>query len=261
MIGAAFGFAGYAVLSLTATPLLLALRTWTIDRPRLALLAWYFSFLTGVAAATTSLALVVVEASTLDAGVIAADLGDLGLPTAGAWLGLGAMGVILASVIERHLAMVRRERATDRRLRDLLDSGACEIQHRDGLTIAVVQANRAFACAVPGGGVDILVTSKAVSVLSHAELRAVIEHEHVHLRQRHSLAVRIAELNIACLPATFPAPAGLKRSTALLIELIADDVAARRHGQQTLAGALRTIGTIEHDEAMLLRADRVSSPT
>ena len=82
-----------------------------------------------------------------------------------------------------------------------------------------------------------------------------VEHERAHVDLRHGLVLRLAEVNAACLPRV-RAAAEMMRSSALLVELVADDAAARRCGT-AVASALRTLGTLEDDESMLLRALRL----
>nr|WP_231747366.1 M56 family metallopeptidase [Auraticoccus cholistanensis] len=131
------------------------------------------------------------------------------------------------------------------------------------MVITVVESERALACALPGrlpGGSGarhrVVVSSGLARALTPAELRAVMQHELAHLRLHHPVLVRLARLNAACLP-LLPGARELHRVTGLLVELIADDAAARRCGSAPLARALTTIGTREGDESMLLRAERL----
>ena len=82
----------------------------------------------------------------------------------------------------------------------------------------------------------------ALSRLSYAEVQAVLAHEQAHLDQRHDLVV----LPFVALGATFPRLAAVRTARAevgLLVELLADDRAARRHDRQLLARALAKLGS------------------
>jgi Zn-dependent protease with chaperone function len=107
----------------------------------------------------------------------------------------------------------------------------------------------------------------ALSLLSYDEVRAVLAHEQAHLAQRHDLVV----LPFVALGATFPALPAVRTAraeVALLIELLADDSAARKHDRTHLARALWKIGSGEAPagamalagEDVLLRARRLLAP-
>jgi len=113
-----------------------------------------------------------------------------------------------------------------------------------------------LAALSPATGV-ILLTTEARARLDDDELAAVIEHETAHLEQRHALAVRLAQVSRAILPA-LPASQRLALSTTIAIEFIADDHAARATGPATVASALTKLdpgGGLSG-----LRADRMRHP-
>ena len=88
----------------------------------------------------------------------------------------------------------------------------------------------------------------------------MLEHERAHLRYRHHLAMGIASIYAGCLPRTRSARA-LVRTTRLLVELTADDAAARRVGAVHLANALTQVGEATGDAAMIVRAERLTLRT
>jgi Zn-dependent protease with chaperone function len=94
--------------------------------------------------------------------------------------------------------------------------------------------------------------------LTVSQLQAVLAHEYAHLRQWHGWAVRIAQINALCLPRVLPGRA-LQRATVLLIELAADDAAARQAGAAHLANALTVLANTTGDESMHLRAVRLTA--
>lgn len=99
------------------------------------------------------------------------------------------------------------------------------------------QAQVAAFCLSRWGRGEVYVTSAALKVLSSVEFAAVLEHERAHLRGRHSLAVSFTTV----LRAAFPF-VPLYRAAAIvlprLVEMAADDAAARRTDRQSVATAL-----------------------
>jgi hypothetical protein len=82
-----------------------------------------------------------------------------------------------------------------------------------------------------------VVTTGALQRLSNEELAAVLAHERVHVRARHHWLVQSAE----ALAAGFPGVAvfaAFRDEVGWLVELAADDAAARRHGRMATALAL-----------------------
>ena len=90
-----------------------------------------------------------------------------------------------------------------------------------------------------------MVLSRGVlDLLREDEVRAVLAHETAHVEQRHDLVV----LPFVALGATFPrlrVVATAREQVALLVELLADDSAVRRHPRQVLARALYKVGSAQ----------------
>lgn len=261
MIALALTLVAYALATLAAAPLLVGRGRWRVHRPGLALTAWFAMFFSGLFAATGSLAAAVAAAldQVLDAHRDSDSvLGLLGV-IALCWLGFGPLGAALFVVTERARPILLREQETRLELTELVHRLRYRTERFGDLTVGFLRYERAFACTLQGLDMDVLVSSGAASALSRAELAAVIEHERAHVDLRHGLVLRLAEVNAACLPRV-RAAVEMMRSSALLIELAADDVAARRCGPAA-AGALRTLGTLEDDESMLLRALRLEQRT
>src|SRR5699024_126739 len=129
---------------------------------------------------------------------------------------------------------------------------------RRALTLAHITSDDVVACSLPGREPAIIIPSRLESVLSRAELQAVIAHEYAHLRGRHHLLRRIAQINAACLPRRLRAGREFDRATTLLLELIADDAAARQAGAVHLANALAKIGDVASDPSLSVRAERLA---
>ena len=113
----------------------------------------------------------------------------------------------------------------------------------DSTSVAVLPDHTPMIYCLPGRGPNrrIVVTTGARDLLLDGQLEAALEHERAHLARNHHRTVRIAEavaaaLRLLRLLQQYP------RAVRLLVELEADDEAARRHGAHTVASALLEIG-------------------
>ncbi|SFP71836.1 Zn-dependent protease with chaperone function [Amycolatopsis arida] len=141
-----------------------------------------------------------------------------------------AAGLALAGWLagNQAVSLVRTARARSRH-RTLLDIVASAEQ--DAL---VVDHPAAVAYCVPGRHPRIVVSAGARRLLTDVELAAVLAHERAHARERHdlvlapfsALAARVRVLERIC------------ASIQMLVEMCADDRAARQHGREPLASAL-----------------------
>lgn len=105
--------------------------------------------------------------------------------------------------------------------------------------VAVLPDPTPLIYCLPGTGPDsrIVVTTGARDLLLEDQLEAALEHERAHLTRNHHRIVLFAEAVAAALRL----PRMLQeypRAVRLLVELEADDRAARRHGAHTVASAL-----------------------
>jgi len=101
----------------------------------------------------------------------------------------------------------------------------------------------AAAYCVPGLRSRIVVSAGALKLLDPAELAAVLAHERAHLRERHDLVL----LPFTALRRAFPRSgtcADAYRAVALLVEMLADDVALRARPARELVSALVRFGTV-----------------
>ncbi|MDF2824736.1 MAG: hypothetical protein K0R68_2144, partial [Mycobacterium sp.] len=137
---------------------------------------------------------------------------------------------------------------------------------RDG--VVVVESDARAAYCVAGRPSAIVVTSGAVSSLDTAELQAVLAHERAHLRGRHPQLMMLLKALAAALP-WLPLVRVGTEEVGRLVEMSADDAAARRHGGDTLlaglvalAGNPRTSGPAlaAADTAVVARALRLAQP-
>lgn len=242
-----------AIATAIAAPTLLAAGSWQLRHPRTALTSWFGMFFLGlvlVVLALVSTVLAAVSMSTVTASQEATIL------TFAAWLGLGGVGAVIAFVglAAEPLTFSYREQLDD------LAHVARTREHRDAFTLVRFDHDEAFAIAVPGRQPEILLSTACEELLTPRQLEAVLAHELAHLRHLHGWAVRIAEINAACVR-WLPAGRTLRRSTLLLIELAADDVAARQAGPANLANALATLSEATGDQSLEVRAVRLMSKT
>jgi Zn-dependent protease with chaperone function len=107
----------------------------------------------------------------------------------------------------------------------------------DALGAVVVDVPDRLAYAVAGRPHTIVLSRATVDALDDAQLRAVLAHERAHLAGRHHLLLAAARALAATMPRIRLFTDG-SRELSRLVEMCADDAAARRHGSQALVGAL-----------------------
>ncbi|MCO6006139.1 M56 family metallopeptidase [Actinoallomurus purpureus] len=96
------------------------------------------------------------------------------------------------------------------------------------------------AYCVPSRKRPIVVSSGALDQLDDVQLQAVLAHERAHLRYRHHLFLTTVDALAAAL-FWLPTFREGRRCLPILLEMAADDVAARRCGRGTVAVALRKL--------------------
>jgi Zn-dependent protease with chaperone function len=213
--------------------------------PRLGVLAWQVQSFAALASVALAGATLVVPSSGLGNGLatfLRACIYTLQAAyTAPAQFPAVTAGVLLAAVstlwpagwVTAQLMVARRDR---RRTRDAL----ALVSHDDAaLGATLVDADVAAAYCVPGRHGRIVLTTATVSALDDDELAAVIAHERAHLRERHYLAVGAANGLARAFPGV-PLFATAAAEIARLVELRADDVAARDTDQISVAAARST---------------------
>ena len=96
------------------------------------------------------------------------------------------------------------------------------------------------AYCLPGTRPRIVITEGTVAALAPDELDAVLAHERAHARGRHELVVQ----PFVAWESALPIPAAHRATAAVtaLVEMLADDSAARRTSRPALARALVAIG-------------------
>ncbi|OJX65546.1 MAG: hypothetical protein BGO95_10655 [Micrococcales bacterium 73-13] len=243
---------GLSLALLLVAPIVLTTGRWQVRHPRIALTLWFGAFFAGCTAAGASVLVAVLTAVGVDERMSHAE----GLAaTVIAWLSLIGIGAIVAVVAAVSEPLAGSHREAVQAFAPLVSSR----EQRRGFVLARFQSEAPTAYAVRRPEPMIFLSSTIEAALTPTQLQAVLAHERAHLRGRHDWAMRIAEINAACLPPVLPAGAALRRATALLIELIADDTAARQTGAANLANALSRLSEATDDVGMALRAERLTA--
>lgn len=240
MIAAAVGLTACLLLLVLVVPARLTRASWTLRSPALALLLWQAVGLAGgLLAIEAAATLALSAAGPTHLGAVGA-LGGLDrLPLwAGAAMAVAVLVLLrLLAVLLAAAAVTLRARRDHRQLVDLVST-------RNPLLAdaVVVEHDVPVAYCLPGLRPRVVLSRAVLSLLHDDELRAVLAHEAAHVEQRHDLVV----LPFVALRSTFPWLRGVRTavsSVALLVELLADDLAARRHRREVLARALYKVGS------------------
>jgi Zn-dependent protease with chaperone function len=249
-VGALTGLVALGAVLALLGPRALARARWTVREPVVALWAWQCIVVAVLLCCGCALVLAVAAAwpavrSLVFAGAPTGVEAAYGFPSAGPWavaaafvFALGGVRTALALAYELAGARAvrrRQRRQLARRAPDLHP----ELRPRtDGSEqLVVLESAEPRAWALPGPIPRMVVTTGALQRLSDRELAALLAHERGHVRARHHWLLSGAE----ALAAGFPAVrlfAQFRDEVGRLVELAADDSAARRHGRLATAIAL-----------------------
>lgn len=244
MITAGF-LALYSVVIMVAGPPLLRRTTRAGHTPRFAILVWVTAITSVLLCWPTATILVAIELgehTTRPDGVVATCLqavrailsGEAGV------LAQGAAWIFSVVAAAAPMAIVLRVALLIRRMRRRAQEHACAVRivgRSAGADIVVVPSDEPVAYCVAGRRPAIVLTTATLSMLSTDQLDAVIAHERAHLAGRHAALVEFMRSLAAALPKFRLFKDGAARISTLL-EMRADDVAARRHGRPALLAGL-----------------------
>ena len=265
----------YVVAVLVVAPKLLNRITADGGAPRLAIVAWLLAVVTVLGCSIAAVALLLIEAAghwdSPDAllescleRLQAILLGHSGWPAR--IVATIAVAICAGSVVA---ICVRVARALSRmRTHTFAHADAVRLVGRsNGSDVVIIEAVEPLAYCVAGRPPVIVVTTAALAALDQPQLAAVIAHERAHLNGRHAYVVAAVRGVAAALPRI-----GLFADAAAqipaLLEMCADDSAARRHGHQPLLAGLFTLsgaiapahGLAAASVAVLVRAERLTDP-
>jgi Zn-dependent protease with chaperone function len=236
------GLVAMAAFAFGPAGMWLARATWPERAPRAAIALWQaLGVAEALAAVGAGLALAV---STLHRGLVAGTIALLAGATRGRPLAVPGMdeafGLTLAATVVAVLVVgmvltALRSVSARRRHRILLDLVARQSELAPGAML--LDDPRAAAYCLPGVRSRIVVSAGALDLLDDSELAAVLAHERGHVHERHDLVLLPFASMIEMLewmPYVRRAPAAV----AGLLEMAADDYAARTHHPRVLASAL-----------------------
>ncbi|HWG26805.1 M56 family metallopeptidase [Actinospica sp.] len=157
---------------------------------------------------------------------------------------VGACGIAVASAVALRLGYFIFTTYLAARLSSRHHAAALGLCGRTdrALEATVIEHERAASYCLPGRRGRVVVTSQMIRLLSSAQLGAVLAHERAHQRGRHHLLLGL----VGALRRAFPWIRMLRcteKEVRRLVELLADDAAARDHGRLAVASALTVIGT------------------
>jgi bla regulator protein blaR1 len=233
----------YAVCAGTTGSRLLARARWAGRAPLLAIVTYLAAAWSVVAAAGLAGLALAVHATALGSGLsqlIGACVIRLrdtyatpgGALVAGLGLALaGAVAARTAITAATHLRAVRRHA--------LRHAQAIRLVGRPepGLGAMLVEHAQQAAYCVAGPLPTVIVTTAARRVLDDDQMAAVLAHERAHLAWHHHRLVALARIARQLLP-FLPLMRETAAQVARLVEMHADDTAARSHDTRTLATAL-----------------------
>lgn len=175
-----------------------------------------------------------------------------------------AAGVLGTALVTRRIVHTMRRLSA----RSCEHASTAHMVGAAGDGVVIVPSDERAAYCVAGRPSAIVVTTGAVSTLAADELSAVLAHERAHLRSRHPQLMMLLKALAATLPRLPLIRVGAD-AVGRLLEMAADDAAARRHGRDTLlrglialAGQPRAPGTAlaAGDTAILARVMRLADP-
>jgi hypothetical protein len=236
---------GFAVTASIVGQRLLLRAPWVQQSPRSGIWAW--QALTGSVAGAILLAGMTLAIPLLP---LKSDLARLFQTTplavsqhydtpAGSWLAYGALAFALGLAIRCAALVGATLVLANRRRRAQLESlSLVGRDHPGGFVVVDHQAPIVYC--LPGRRRRVVVTSRALELLSPQELRLVLAHEKTHIRARHDIALGASE----ALRRTF-GPVRLFRvahdQVSILVEMQADDAARAVDDRRAMARALVTL--------------------
>lgn len=239
----ALGLALYSAIVLAVGPRLLVRSTATGRAPRLGILAWQVACWSVVGSwmlAGLTMAAPSVIPSDGVSGLLHACLSAVRQAVSAprsTWLRLVGIGVVVAvgarsvSCLLYGLWNDHRRRARHMAMVTMVGRSQREIG------ALVLDRSEPVVYCLPGRGGRVVATTGALRRLTTAQLQAVLAHERAHLRGRHHLTLGAAQSLARAFPkiSLFAVAAA---DTARLVEMRADDAAARRCGPRHVAEAL-----------------------
>ncbi|BBX88136.1 M56 family metallopeptidase [Mycolicibacterium mucogenicum] len=266
---------GYSLVVLVLGPPVLRRLTASGPAPRLGVAAWLSAIVSVLAtwAATTAIIAaqlighwghldrLIVMCLTWLCRAVSGGVSGVGQAVVGGVLAAAAVAAVVATIrLVRAVGVLRRrarQHAEDVRLvgRGTSDDG-----------VVVIDVPRPAAYCVSGSPPAIVFTSGALDVLDERARAAVLAHERAHLAGHHLAVMTFLRAVARVFPGVALMAEGAQQVSRLL-EMCADDAAARRHGGAALlSGLIALCGAAPAealgaaDVAVLDRAERLAGP-
>lgn len=265
----------YVLAVMSFGPKLLVWITADGEVPHLAITAWLTAVVTVIGCTIAALALLPVEVAghwgRPDALLVSCfeRLRAIVLGHAGGLAQIVAIVALAAAVASLSVLCLRFGRSLSRmRSHTFAHAHAVRLVGRSiSSDVVVIDTPEPAAYCVAGRPPAIVITTAALTELDQVQLAAVIAHERAHLDGRHAYLVAAVRGLAAAMP-RIGLFAGAAMHISSLLEMCADDAAARRHGRQPLLSGLLTLsvantpipGLAAAGLAVLARAERLSDP-
>lgn len=239
----------------------LAAATWPHQAPRLAIFTWQALTVSGVAvfvlAGVTLLIPVTALADDLSAIVHACVASIVTAYGSSQLLPGRLLGSLLAGVLPAWIALCAlRVLGGGWRSRRRLHRSLSLVMELDAsIGAAVLDSPSPAAFCVPGRNSQIVITRGTLERLSRHELRGVLAHEAAHLRGRHDLPVALSKIFSLAFPRV-PLFQAAAVQTRQLIELLADDQAAKAVDRVSLASAIVSLAEMRAPTAAMAMAEQ-----
>jgi Zn-dependent protease with chaperone function len=221
---------------------------WTARAPLLAIVTYLAAGWSVIAALGLAGLTLAVHATALGGGLshligacvhrLQATYGTPGGATV-AGLGLTLAGAVLARTV---LTAMAHFRAAGRQALQHAQTARLVGKPEPALGAVLVEHDQPAAYCVAGRQPTVILTTGAVQALDPGQLDAVLAHERAHLTGRHHRLLAMARIGREVLP-FLPLMRDAEEQVARLVELHADDAAARARDPRLLATALVVLAT------------------
>jgi Zn-dependent protease with chaperone function len=157
---------------------------------------------------------------------------------------VAALGLTLAGAVVARTALTAAAHFRAAGKQALLHAQTARLVGRPepSLGAVLVEHSEPVAYCVAGRHPTVILSTGALQALDPAQLEAVLAHERAHLAGRHYRLIAIARVGRLVLP-FLPLMRDADAQTTRLVEMHADDAAARAHDPRSLATALVILAT------------------
>ncbi|WP_405138463.1 M56 family metallopeptidase [Nocardia sp. NBC_01388] len=248
--------------------------------PHVALAAWLTSIASTVLAWAVALVILILDLVTHQVRTVPhrfmdtclvhlhdAVVGDYGAPIQVGLLLLAGFSALAATTVAVRLgsSLLRSRRITLEHGRMARLAG----RHHSGLDAVILEVDEPAAYCVAGKPHTVVVSRGVLDALGDEHVAAVLSHERAHLTGRHHLLLAVTRGLTAVMPRIDLFAVGAVE-IARLLEMIADDAAARIHGRATVFQALLALSGLSTgpagaprgaEEGLATRLQRLSEPS